>query len=116
MDLDLVPITLFLVIGAVLVAYFYFRYRSRLEVQQTLRAAMERGQELTPELMEAIGGETSSGPADLRRGMLWLALAAAVAVMAWVVETWELLGPAAFPLMLGLAYLILWRLNAGRKT
>jgi hypothetical protein len=116
MDLDLVPITLFLVIGVVLVAYFYFRHRARLEVQQTVRAAMERGHDLTPELLAAIGSEASSGPGDLRRGVLWLALAAAVAILAWVVETRELLGPAAFPLMIGLAYMILWRLNAGKEA
>lgn len=116
MDLDLDAITLFLVIGVVLVAYFYFRHRSRQEVQQTVRAAMERGHELTPELLAAVGSEASSGQGDLRRGTLWLALAAAVGIMAWVVETRELLAPAAFPLMIGLAYLVLWRLNAGKEA
>jgi len=112
--MELVPITLFLVIGLVLVTYFYLRHRAHSEVQQTLRAAMERGQELTPELLEAVGGEATGGLRDLRRGTLWLALAIALGIMSWIIGETRILGLAAFPLMLGLAYLVLWRLNSGR--
>lgn len=112
----LVPVVLFLVIGSVLIAYFYFRYRARLEVQQTVRTAMERGQDLSPELLEAVGGEGAGGAGDLRKGTIWLALAVALGLMAWVVDERTLLGIAAFPLMLGIAYLVLWRLNTGRRA
>lgn len=116
MEDTLVPIALFLLIGSVLIAYFYFRHRARLEVQQTVRTAMERGQDLNPELLEAIRENMTGGAGDLRKGTIWLALAAALGLMAWLVEEQELLGIAAFPLMLGIAYLVLWRLNGGKRT
>lgn len=110
-----VPVVLFFVIGSVLIAYFYFRHRARLEVQKTVRTAMERGQDLNPELLEAIGGEVIGGQWDLRKGTIWLALAVALGLMAWVLQEPKLLGIAAFPLMLGIAYLVLWRLNTGER-
>lgn len=111
-----VPIVLFLVIGGVLVANFHFRHRTRLEAQQTMRTAMERGQELSPELLEAIGRDMAGGAGDLRKGTIWLALAVALGLMAWVVEELIPLGIGAFPLMLGIAYLVLWRLDGGKRT
>ncbi len=116
MESTLVPIVLFLALGGVLVAYFYFRHRSRLEMQQTIRAAMERGHDLSPELLDVIGGEPTGGAGDLRKGTIWFALAIAVGLMAWVVDEPHLLGIGAFPLMLGIAYLVLWRMNGGKRT
>lgn len=113
--MDWVPIILFVVIGAVAGIYIYFRYRARQEVQQTIRHAMERGQEITPELLETLGGEVAGGQRDLRKGVIWLALAIALGIMSWAVDEPELLGPAALPLMLGLAYLVLWRFS-GRQS
>jgi hypothetical protein len=105
---------MFLVIGAVAGIYLYLRYRARQEVQRTVRYAMERGQEITPELLETLGGDIAGGQRDLRKGVIWLALAMALGILSWVVDEPELLGPAALPLMLGLAYLVLWRFS-GRK-
>lgn len=111
---DLVPLTLFLVTGVVLCLYLYLRYRANRDVQSTVQAALERGQELTPELLEALRSPSAAGPRDLRRGVLWLSLAAAMAIMAGALGEPDLLGPAAFPLMLGLAYLTLWRFTASK--
>ncbi len=104
-----VPITLFIVIGVVLCAYYYFRYRARQDVQHTVRLAVERGAELTPEVLEAFSAElTPSALGDLRKGVLWLALAAALGLMSWAIDERDLLGIGGFPLMLGIAYLALW--------
>ncbi len=113
--MDLVPIVMFLVIGLVLCTYFYFRHRTRQAVQQTVRTAIERGQELTPEVLEAVSGELAGGFRDLRRGVIWLALAAGFGTLALVIDEPDALGVAALPLMLGIAYLALWRFNPGRK-
>ena len=50
----LVPIVLFLVIGGSIVGSQYFKYRGRQDLQATIRAAIERGQELPPEVLETI--------------------------------------------------------------
>lgn len=113
---DMIPIVLFLVIGVVLCTFFFLRYRGRQEIQHTLRLAMERGTELTPELLEAMSVDVAAGgQRDLRRGIIALALAAATAIFAWVIEP-DLLGVAAFPLMLGIAYLALWRFSPRRAA
>lgn len=109
-----VPITMFLVIGAVLCAYLYLRYRARQEVLATVRHALERGHELTPELLEAVSGDVGGGQRDLRKGVIWLALAVAIGIMSWAFDESDLLGIAALPLLLGIAYLILWRFSGGR--
>lgn len=111
-----VPIVLFLVIGAVLSVYFFFRYRARQEIQHTLRLAMENGRELSPELLAAVSTDVVGGGRDLRRGVVSLALAAAIALFAWVMDESALLGFAAFPLMLGVAYLGLWRFDPNRAA
>lgn len=50
----LVPIVLFLVIGGAIVGGQYFKYRRRQDLQSTIRTAIERGQELPPEVLETI--------------------------------------------------------------
>ena len=112
----MIPIVLFLVIGVVLCTFFFLRYRSHQEIQHTLRLAMERGSELTPELLEAMSVDLGAGgQRDMRRGVIALALAIATGIFAWIVEP-DVLGVAAFPLMLGIAYLALWRFNPRRSA
>ncbi len=113
--MDWVPIVMFVVIGVVVATYLYLRYRARREVLQTVRFAMERGQEITPELLETLGGDVAGGQRDLRKGVIWLALAIALAIMSWTLDEPDLLGPASLPLMFGLAYLVLWRFS-GQRT
>jgi hypothetical protein len=111
-----VPIVLFLVIGLVLCTFFFFRYRARQEIQHTVRLAVERGNELSPELLEAISLEVAGGSRDLRRGVISLALAVALGISAWLIDETGLLGVASFPLMLGIAYLGLWRFHPSRSA
>jgi hypothetical protein len=109
MEDALVPIVLFLTAGTVFCTYFYLRFRGRQAVQETVRLAMERGNEMTPQLLEMLAnGNSTHG--DLRRGVVLIALAGAFAVMALVLDTVQLYGVAAFPLLVGIAYLVLWRL------
>ena len=98
--------------------FFWFRYRSRSEMQQTLRSAIDKGQELTPELVESLGKpQKVSKDKDLRRSLIWFAIAFGISIFGatiGAVETEEevffiMSGIAAFPLMLGLAYVIMWR-------
>src|SRR5210317_1086803 len=65
----LIPISLFIATVLIVWIVVAFRYRSRRDVQATYRAAIERGQELTPELLDRLG-EPRSKNKDLRRGMI----------------------------------------------
>jgi hypothetical protein len=50
----LVPIGFFAMIAAIVIVPNYLRVRERQEMQATVRAAIEKGQPLPPELVEAL--------------------------------------------------------------
>ena len=117
---EMIPISMFIGITVVLGLYFWFRHRNRQELQQTIRLALERGQELSPELIDRLGYPTSPKDKDLRLAAIWLSLAAGLAlcgVAAPDPSGYALRGclaGAAFPLCIGIAYLIMWKFTERR--
>ena len=115
----LVPIVALLCIAVVPGLYFYFRYRTRRELQNTLRAAIERGLELTPQLLEQLGEPAQRKDADLRRGVLAIAVGVGLAAFGLLQEDPEVFsrlraGGALF-FIIGLALVGLWRFSNGRQ-
>ncbi len=108
----LIPIVLFIVIGIVMVLFFYFRHRTRGEIQLTVRAAMEHGQQLTPEVLESLTDSLNSRNGDLRRGVISIAIGGAFFAFATLLGQEDAIGPlmaiSAFPFLVGVAYLGLW--------
>ncbi len=110
----LVPIAMFAGITIVLGLMFWFRYRNRREMQQTIRMALDKGQELSPELVDRLGHPKAPKDKDLRLAVIWLALAVALVLCGVFVPDpsgYALKGiwaGAAFPLCIGVGYLILW--------
>ena len=98
----------------VLSLLFWFRYRNRRDMQQTIRMALDKGHELTPELVDRLGHPKAPKDKDLRLAVIWLALAVALVLCGVFVPDpsgYALKGiwaGAAFPLCIGLGYLILW--------
>lgn len=114
----LVPITLFIAMTVIFCLFFWFRYRARVDLQQTLRAAIEKGHDLTPELIASLGGSAQrSKHRDLRLAVIWIAIAAGLTLFGAGMSSIEeevfsvMLAISAFPLMIGLAYVILWRFS-----
>jgi hypothetical protein len=112
-----VPIALLLAIVTVIWLFQHFALKKRLEAFQTLRFAIEKGQTITPETLEAMA-RISSPIADLRRGVVFVAIAVGFALFATILawgrpageEEWAevmraLYGIATFPLSIGLAFL-----------
>ena len=121
-----VPVALFAALFGTVAIVMMFRHRTRREMQLTVRAAIESGQALSPEILEGLTAALQPAPeADLRRGLVGLGLSLAFAVLAFTVGEPEAQGPilglAAFPFFVGLAYLVIWRMNrnqprVGMKT
>jgi hypothetical protein len=111
----LVPITALLSIAAAIVSFFYYRHRTRAEYQQTVRAAIDKGQPITPEFLERLGerhlGRDRSR--DLRFGILALAIGIAIASFGFILGEEEAIRPLRgvgnLPILVGLAMLALWR-------
>ena len=106
-----IPIVMFIGLTIVLSALVWFRFRSRSEVQQTIRAALDKGHDLTPEVIDRLGHPKPAKDKDLRLGVIWLAIAIGLVAFGFGIPEEEanrvFMGIAALPAMLGIAYLIL---------
>ncbi|MFQ6007274.1 MAG: DUF6249 domain-containing protein [Woeseia sp.] len=112
---ELIPIALFAAIALIFFIVLYFRHRSRAEMQQTIRLALERGNELTPEIISRLGSPEPGKNKDVRLGLIWLAVAGGLALSGFFAPDPSgyafkgSLAGAAFPFAIGVAYLIMWR-------
>ena len=112
MDEFMIPIVLFISMAVVFCALFWFRYKTKEGMQQTFRAALDKGQELTPEIIDRLGHPKVSKDKDLRLGVIWVAVAIGLVAFGFGIPDEDevariFMGIAAFPLFIGLAYLIL---------
>ena len=116
-----VPIVMFVSLAAVFSLWFYFRYKAREATQQTFRLALEKGSELSPEFIKQLGEPEPSKDKDLRRGLVWLALAVGLALCGLAVPDPSgdalkgCLAGAAFPFSIGVACMIMWRYGARKE-
>ena len=109
-----VPVVLFGSVVAVVWAILHFSQKRRAEAFQTLRLAIEKGQEITPEAMAAMA-RMSSPNRDIRLGVIFISIALAFGALGLIISSGEgvdmheamrpLLGVAVFPLFLGLAFI-----------
>jgi hypothetical protein len=110
---ELIPIVMFVGLTVVFCTMFWFRYRARREMQETLRVALEKGHELTPEIIDRLGHPKASKDKDLRLGVIWLSLAVGLVLIGFAVPDADalrgLLAGAALPFAIGIAYLVLHR-------
>lgn len=117
----LVPIVLFLTPAVIVLIVSFFNARKRLTIHETLRHAIDKGQILSPELLQNMSLVTDPVRADLRRGVLFLAFGAAFAVLGTIIGLEEsdaltpMLGVATFPIFLGIAYIGLWAFGRGKS-
>jgi hypothetical protein len=129
---DFIPIfAIFAVFGsitAIVVGPTYFKSREKREMQATVRHAMDKGQALPAELIDAmtqdVASKLPSRTRDLRRGVIWLAIGVGLAAFGLVSEfggdAWNggvdtgLLGIACIPATIGLAYIVLSFFNPNK--
>lgn len=127
MEESIVIFVVFAVFGslvAIVVGPGLIKARERREVQLTVRTALDKGQPLPPEVIETltrdIAQNLSSRTKDLRRGVLTLAAAAGIALLGYAIGMEEdktlypMLGVAAIPAMIGLAFVVLSFFNPNR--
>jgi hypothetical protein len=115
MNEEWIPIVLFISMTVVFVYFFWFRFRGRAEAQHTIRTALERGQELTPEIIDRLGQPKPSEHADRRRAIISIAIGIAVAAFGFILGEEDAVRPflaiSAFPFALGIAFLIISRFS-----
>lgn len=115
------PLAFFSCVAAIVIVPRYFKSKEREEMQATIRAAIEKGQPLPPELITAMTRNVQMRPSsssDLRAAIVWLAWGLGIAGFfvagsyEWSEEMYPLAYIGAVPGFIGLAYLIMAVLNA----
>jgi hypothetical protein len=125
------PVLIVLIIFGSIASLFilprYFKSVERQKMAETLRAAIEKGQPLPTEVIEAMSsnvrspGLPPSPQRDLRTGIIWLGVGIGFAALGAVISFEEpdalfpCLGLATFPIFIGLAFIALGFLNKSRS-
>ena len=124
--MDMTPILIvaivFSAITAIVFGPSYLKSREKREMQTTVRHAIDKGQDLPPELIDAmtrdVASKLPSRTRDLRRGVIWLAVGIGFAAFSYLSNlgwsdhdmqeaTGAMFGLAAIPATIGLAFIVL---------
>lgn len=111
----LIPIVMFIMLGIVIMAYFYWNHKNRVSIMATVQKAIDAGKEYTPELLAQLGAAVNPKMRDMRRGIVFLSLGIAGLLCSLFFNDPEVVNGiragSVFPLMLGLGFLLVWKLN-----
>jgi Na+/melibiose symporter-like transporter len=110
-----VPIVLFIVSGFCAIAFFYFNHKNRNAVMETVQKSMETGSDLTPDLLAKLGAAINPKIRDMRRGVVLLSIGIACVLCSMFFTDVDVVSGvragAMFPLMMGMGFLLVWKLN-----
>jgi hypothetical protein len=118
-------------LGAIILVPVWLRHRDRSQMQETLRASLEKGQALPTELVTALQNGLANKPfptreGDLRRAIVLIAIGVGLCGLGYglyqgigaedleggYVTGCIIAGAGAIPGLIGVAYLILWALKS----
>ena len=132
--MDMTPILIvaivFSAITAIVFGPSYLKSREKREMQTTIRHAIDKGQQLPPDLIDAmtkdVASKLPSRTRDLRRGVIWLAVGIGFAAFSYLSNLgWNdhdmegasaaMMGLAAIPATIGLAFIVLSFFNPNKE-
>jgi hypothetical protein len=132
--MDMTPILIvaivFSAITAIIFGPSYLKSRERREIQTTVRHAIDKGQQLPPDLIDAltrdVASKLPSRTRDLRRGVIWLAVGIGFAAFSYLSNlgwsdhdmqeaTGAMFGLSAIPVTIGLAFIVLSFFNPNKE-
>ncbi|MDG2522385.1 DUF6249 domain-containing protein [Caulobacter segnis] len=121
----LIPLAPFIMVVAIVIIPKWLKSRERREMQATIRAAIDKGQELPPELIDAMSKDVkprkvSSAASDIRTGIILISVGAGIAAFGWMVgyeesdAVYPLMGIGLIPGLIGVAYVVLSFFNPNK--
>ncbi len=105
----IVPLIVFASIVLIVGTPFYFRHRNRRMIYEAIKTSVEKTGEADPKLIAAITVDSIGPNADLRRGILLVCVALALAGIGLIsgdIDGYSLLGIALLPGLIGGAYIV----------
>ena len=86
--------------------------KNKKEVQLTIRQLLDKGESITPELLERLGTFKSQKIIDLRRGLALASVGLACVLSGLIVDEIRIgVAVGLFPLLLGVAFFLCWKTN-----
>ena len=112
-----IPIAIFICVSVVILVFLFLRYRTRYDYQRTVRLAVEKGQQLTPEFLERLAERAIKQERhpnrDLRFGVIAIAIGIAIGSFGLILGEPDavrpLMGVGNLPFLVGVAMLALWK-------
>lgn len=123
-QVNLALLTIFAAVTALVLVPIWLYSRERREVQRILQTAVEQDKPVPAEVLETLRELLRRPPTvrtDLRLGAVGIAAGLAVAALGFALSyrdadvLFPLLGVAAFPLFIGIAFLVLGLLGRGKS-
>jgi hypothetical protein len=112
---EMIPIVMFVVLGVIVIAYYYWNHKNRLSVMETVQKAIETGGELNTDLLTQLGAAVNPRIRDFRRGIIFLSLGVAGLLCSFFFMNPDVVNGiragTMFPLLLGVGFLIVWKMN-----
>jgi len=106
-----VPIASFLFVIALVAVSLSFGFRKERQRQETLRAIIDKGGAIPPELLTPPESRQDESRKDRRRGIVLIAAALGIGAFLAVTGAGKGIGIALIPLFIGGGYLVVWRLD-----
>jgi Flp pilus assembly protein TadB len=106
-----VPVAFFLFVLAVVAVPLYLGFRKERQRQETLRAIIDKGGAIPPELLAPAERREDASGKDRRRGIILIAAGLGIAGFFVVIGVWEGIGIALIPMFIGGGYLVVWGLD-----
>ena len=106
-----IPIILFLCIFGIVAVVLYFNSRHEESRQATIRAAIERGQELTEDVVKSLTPVKTNSKWGLACGLPFVGLGIALLIFGMGIGEAEAAWASVFPLFFGLGFIVFWYLE-----
>lgn len=110
-----IPLLLMILVAGIIFNYMNNSHKRKLRTHDLLEKSIDKGFELSPEVLNGLNQTKSPRMLDLRRGIILLGIALATFIFGWVVPNDEATvvfqALSLFPAFIGAGFILVWKLN-----
>lgn len=110
-----IPLLLMILVAGIIFTYMNNSHKIKLKTHDILEKSIDKGYELTPEMLKSLNQSKSPRMLDMRRGIIILGIALATFLFGWIIPdneaTTVFQALSLFPAFIGAGFLLVWKLN-----